>query len=297
MLIQSLKDKGLITPPKWLPDNTHYLTEMGSVAYGAATDLSDIDLYGFCIPPKEIVFPHLAGEIPGFGTQHKRFGQWQEHHIIDASANGGKGREYDFAVYSIVKYFQLCMSGRPNAIDSLFTPHDCVRHVTKIGQLVRDNRKLFLHKGLWHGYRGYAFSQLNKMSGKSKKSKRYGMIEKHGYDLKFAYHTIRLICEIEQILTIGDIDLRRDAELLKSIRRGEWTEERIRNWFTTKERDLEPLYISSKTVPYKPNEKAIKSLLLNCLEDHYGSLSEIVVSHDRHIVALRDIRDILDKAL
>jgi len=297
MLIQSLKDRGLIAPPKWLPDNTHYLTEMGSVAYGVATDFSDIDLYGFCIPPKESVFPHLAGEIPGFGRHIQRFAQWEQHHIIDSSAGAGKGKEYDFTVFSIVKYFQLCMDNNPNMIDSLFAPHDCVRHVTKIGQLVRDSRKLFLHKGSWHKFRGYAFAQLSKMSGKSKESKRYEMVEKYGYDLKFAYHTIRLICEVEQILTVGDIDLRRDSELLKSIRRGEWSEEQVRNWFTTKERDLEPLYTSSETVPYKPDEQAIKSLLLNCLEDHYGSLSNIIVSKDRYETALRDIGDILGKAL
>ncbi len=81
MLIQALKDKGLITPPKWLPDNTHYLTEMGSIAYGVATDNSDVDLYGMTIPPKDNVFPHLRGEIPGFGRQINRFAQWQQHHI------------------------------------------------------------------------------------------------------------------------------------------------------------------------------------------------------------------------
>jgi hypothetical protein len=67
--LKTLTDKGLIQPPKWLPDNVHYETMMGSVAYGVSGDTSDVDIYGFAIPPKEMVFPHLAGEIEGFSTK------------------------------------------------------------------------------------------------------------------------------------------------------------------------------------------------------------------------------------
>ena len=297
MLIQSLAKKELISPPKWLPDNVHYLTEMGSIAYGVSTESSDTDLYGFCIPPKEDIFPHLRGEIMGFGRQHQGFEQWQQHHIVDASARGGHGEEYDFSVYSIVKYFNLCMENNPNMIDSLFTPVDCVRHITPIGQMVRDQRRIFLHKGAWHKFRGYAHSQLSKMAGKSKESVRYAMVEQYGYDLKFAYHVVRLMCEIEQILTIGDIDLRRDAELLKTIRRGEWTEQQVREWFTEKERVLEPLYNISTIIPYRPDEDQIKTLLINCLEQHYGSISTIIPNLDRYRKALLDIASILTKSL
>lgn len=270
-----LTEKNLAKPPKWLPDNIHYETMMGSIAYGVNQDTSDLDVYGFCIPPKSDVFPHLKGEIPGFGRQTQRFEQYQQHHIFDQNARAGNGQEYDLNVYSIVKYFQLTMENNPNMIDSLYTPNDCVLHVTTVGQMVRDNRDLFLHKGSWHKFRGYAYSQLSKMSGKSTESKRYTLIEKYGYDVKFAYHAVRLVLEAEQILAEHTIDLRRNADILKAIRNGEWTELKVRQWFSEKEIALEPLYNSSK-LQYKPNEDAIKSLLLNCLEQHYGSLSSIV---------------------
>ena len=64
---QQLAARGLIRPPGFLPTNVMYETLMGSVAYGVSTDHSDRDLYGCCIPPKDEIFPHLAGEIPGFG--------------------------------------------------------------------------------------------------------------------------------------------------------------------------------------------------------------------------------------
>src|SRR5688500_8053992 len=115
-ILKELTDKNLAHPPKWLPDNTHYLCIMGSHAYGVATDHSDMDIYGICMPMKEDLFPHLRGEILDFGTQHSRFHQYQEHHVYDEHALGGKGREYDFAVYSIVRYLHLLMENNPNIV-------------------------------------------------------------------------------------------------------------------------------------------------------------------------------------
>lgn len=291
---QKLCNKKLCSPPKWLPSNLHYEVWMGSVAYGVNQDNSDLDIYGFCIPPKEDVFPYLRGEILGFGNQKKRFDQYQQHHIIDQQARGGKGQEYDLTIYSIVKYFQLVMENNPNMIDSLYVPNDCVLHITTIGQMVRDNRDLFLHKGSWHKFRGYAYSQLSKIKGKTKESKRWESIEKYGYDVKFAYHTVRLVLEVEQILTENTIDLRRNAELLKVIRNGEWTEQRIRDWFTAKEKALEPLYHSSD-LQYKPDENKIKELLLNCLEQHYGSLSSAIVKPNSTQNLVNEIESVLER--
>jgi uncharacterized protein len=65
----------LISPPPFLLSNLHFETMMGSVAYGVSSDTSDVDIYGFCVPPKTYIFPHLAGDIDGFGRQKKRFEQ------------------------------------------------------------------------------------------------------------------------------------------------------------------------------------------------------------------------------
>src|SRR5262245_33141698 len=58
-----------------------YETIMGSVAYGVSDDTSDFDTLGFCIPPKDTLFSHLAGEIEGFGRQKKRFMSYQQHDV------------------------------------------------------------------------------------------------------------------------------------------------------------------------------------------------------------------------
>lgn len=272
-IVDKFISKGLVTPPSFLKNNIQYEVMMGSIAYGVSNDESDIDIYGFCIPPKHVIFPHLNGEIFGFGTQQKRFNQWQQHGVKDVS----NSKEYDFTIHSIIKYFQLCMQNNPNMIDSLFIPRRCIIHSTQVGEHVRENRKLFLHKGSWYRFKGYAYSQVNKMNTKvpKKDSNRYETFKKYGYDLKFAYHVVRLLNEAEQILIEHDLDLQRNRKQLKSIRNGEWTKEQIINYFESKEMDLEKLYTSSK-LPYGPNEDKIKSILLECLELHYGSLENVI---------------------
>lgn len=293
MILSNLYQKKLIHPPDWLVTNTMYLTVMGSYAYGVANysegDLSDFDVYGWTCPPKTMVFPHLAGEIIGFGRQINRFEQWQEHHVFDQDALAGKGRMYDFSVYSVVKYFHLLMENNPNVLDSIFTPQDCVLHCTAIGNMVRENRRMFLHKGMWPKFKGYAYSQLHKMTTKDPEGKRKEIREKYGFDVKFAYHLIRLLNEAEQILTTGDLDLRKNNEQLKAIRRGEVSENEIRTIASDKERQLEVLYNQS-TLPWGPDEHKIKTLLLNCLEHHYGSLEKAIVVPDKYHNILLDIK-------
>lgn len=306
-LVEQLLQQKLITPPRWLSDNVHYLTIMGSVAYGVADtndreQQSDLDIYGVCIPPKEIVFPHTAGAIWGFGRfkegmPKSHFGVFQQHHILDSSARAGRGQEYDLQIYNIVKFVQLAMECNPNLIDSLFTPEVCVLHCTPIGRLLRDHRKLFLHQGICDRFKGYAYAQIHKMQGKQPEpgSKRAALREKFGLDTKFAYHTVRLLNEAEQLLLEGDLDLQRNREMLKSIRRGEWSLEQILDYFERKRIDLETARTRS-SLPAVPNEAAVRDLLLRCLEMHYGSLDGCIRIPGQAEELLRRIREQIEQA-
>jgi predicted nucleotidyltransferase len=262
---------------------------VGSIAYGVSDKFSDFDTLGFCIPPKDVIFPHLRGDIEGFGRQKQRFTGWQLHHVKDQDADGGRGREYDFNIYNIVSYMFLCMENNPNMVTSLFVPRECILSSTAIGEMVREKRDRFLHKGCWPKYKGYAYSQLHKMAGKNPEpgSKRDKLRGEYGFDVKFAYHTVRLLYEAEMILTEGTLDIRRHKEHLKAIRRGTVSEDDIRKWAANKEHALERAYADC-TLPWGPRETEIKGLLLDCLEAHYGSLSAVVARPG-------ELEDILDQ--
>jgi len=184
------------------------------------------------------------------------------------------------------------MECNPNMIDSLFVPINCITHSTQIGNLVRENRKLFLHRGAYFKFKGYCYSQLHKMSNKNPIGIRKEIIDK----VKFGYHVVRLLQEIEQILIEGDLDLQRGNEVLKSIRRGEKTAEWIIQFFADKERHLEEAYTKS-TLPNVPDEDKIKELLLNCLEIHYGNLQSAIINEKSATKALRQIQDIISNTI
>jgi len=82
-ITEYLTSRQLISPPSFLKNNIHFETIMGSNAYGVSSDSSDNDIYGFCIPPKHILFPHISGYITGFGKKPEKFEQYQQHSIID----------------------------------------------------------------------------------------------------------------------------------------------------------------------------------------------------------------------
>lgn len=297
MIINDLIKSGTITPgsncPKWLPHNVHYLTIMGSLAYGVSEDSSDLDIYGFCMQPIDMIFPHLIGEIPGFGPKPPSFEQWQQHHLKKSPDHP---RTYDFSVYSIVKFFALCAENNPNMIDALFTPRTCVLHATEIANRVRESRKLFLHKGCVHKFRGYAYAQMHKIRTKTnpENEKRKANVEEFGYDLKFAYHVVRLVNECIQVLRTGDLDLQKDNEILKSIRRGEWTLEQLEEWFALQEPILSEEASISK-LPNAPDMNFLRSLLMECIESHYGSISKSVAITGKEGALLDDLKALVEK--
>ena len=56
-------------------------------------------------------------------------------------------------------------------------------------------------------------------------SGRLGTVRRFGYDVKFGYHVVRLLNQVEQILTESDMDIEQNREQLKAIRRGDWLAE------------------------------------------------------------------------
>jgi len=296
MLLGDLEKRGLIQPPPFLADNTMYLTITGSHAYGVAdtsvkkSRIADYDHVGICIPPKEYVLPNHRGSIPGFGEPVKPFTGWEVSHIIDESAR----KEYDFKVYSIVHFFEMLRQNNPNIIEALYTPVWCVVHCSNVGKMIRDNRKMFLSKLAWKKFRNYAWGQFHKMNTKKPEGKRKEIVDEKGYDVKFAYNILRLMSDVEQILLEGDIDLQKDNEVMKSVRRGDWKIEEIRNWMIEKDKVLESAYPSCK-LPEKPSEDKMLDLLVQCLEEHYGTISNYLSVADWSVKALREIDEILIK--
>ena len=105
---------------------------------------------------------------------------------------------------------------------------------------------------------------------------------------------VRLLNEVEQLLIEHNLDLTRNAEQLKAIRRGEWTLEQLENYFTKKENELESVYLQSQ-LPQIPDKEKVRKLLFNCLEHHFGSLDTVVRKPNISSFALHRIKKIIDE--
>ncbi|SRR5258706_917914 len=245
-----------------------YLTEMGSHSYGTENEDSDYDFYGYIVPSPEIVFPHLAGHIQGFGRTWTPFEQYQVQHI-----QHGKYGEIDLTVYNIVKYFQLVMSGNPNMVDSLFTLNENVVHSDEVGDLVKENRHLFLSEKMYHTFKGMAWSHASRLKNGTVKEGRRNNVEKFSWDTKDGYHTLRILLQIKDVLETGDLNLKKYSRFLRDVRDGMYDLDTVLLMFETLMRDIDKVVENGSVVPHSPDENKIKQLLVDCLEIKYGSLS------------------------
>lgn len=291
---KSLEKQKLVSPPKWLSSNIHYAVTGGSVSYGASMDNgnSDVDVVGWVMPPLTMIFPTLGGHIPEFGPPPQKFTSWEQHHV-----NQGH-KTYDITFNSVVKFFDLAANGNPNIVDQLYVREELILFASNAGRRVRDNRHLFLSKNLWPKFRGYSVSHVKLLDEKKNASnpKRAADIEKNGFDTKFAYHCVRLLCEAEQLITHGDMDLMRDKELYKAIRNGDMSKEEIKRWHNSKSRHLEKIFEESKTLPDSPRWAELSKLLTETIESHYGSLDGFLKKPETtKSEMLDDLRQLLEK--
>lgn len=291
-IVKKLEKQGHFTPEHPFVTDTIYEVIMGSMAYGVSSNSSDMDVYAVCVPERSMVFPHLTGAIPGFGPPPKLFEVQQKHHMLMNQ------KEYDVNIYGIVKYFQLCAENNPNMIDSLFVPDRCVLYKSDVGDHMRVHRRLFLSKRIYDKMRGYAKSELSKIKkGKTysleTNPKRAELTEKYGYDVKSAYHVVRLMLEAEMVLNEGDLDIEYHRETLKFVREGGYTMDELIEWFHAKEIAMDKIHADSN-IPLMANFDRLRVLLYECLEMHFGTLKVAESVGLRSVEAMEKIARIVE---
>jgi predicted nucleotidyltransferase len=229
----------------------------GSISHGTYVNcidpnsIDDKDVMAICIPPLDEHY---------FGL--KQFGSRGTQEI--------KYREWDIVVYEVVKFIRMLQQGNPNVLCMLWLEPNHYIKVTPPGQLILDNRELFVGRHVYMPFIGYAHDQLHKMTHHAfhghMGAKRKALVEKYGYDCKNAAHLIRLLRMGAEFLKDGRMNvLRHDATQLLEIKRGEWTLGQVLKeadrWFKL----AEEAYLRS-TLPVQPDNKLIVGLATDVLK-------------------------------
>lgn len=105
---------------------------------------------------------------------------------------------------------------------------------------------------------------------KHRNKARASLEEKFHFDTKHASHLVRLMRTGMEALSTGTINVDRtgiDAEELKAIRRGAWTFERIEEFATESDKELNKLYQDSK-LPRGPKEELIHDICVRVIETY-----------------------------
>ena len=90
--------------------------------------------------------------------------------------------------------------------------------------------------------------------------------EKYGFDTKHGMHLVRLLRMCREILTLGQVVVRRpDAQDLLAIRSGEWSYEKLVTWAEEEDRALEELAKTSK-LPKTPDRAKLDELCVNLVQ-------------------------------
>jgi hypothetical protein len=176
----------------------------------------------------------------------------------------------DCHIYSLEKFCQLATQGNPNILEVCFSP---VLFYTPEGNELIENRNWFWSKQAGSRFLGYMKAQKERLLGErgQKDVNRKDLVEKYGYDTKYAYHIIRLGLIGNEFITSGYIRLpMRDShvKVLKAIRNGEWKIGEVIQEADEQER-LMKLAIEHGAAPEKPASSNCSKWLRDTYVSHW----------------------------
>src|SRR5437588_7295987 len=176
-----------------------YRCQVGSRAFGLATDDSDDDIQGIYLPPARL--------------------HWSLFKLPEQLEFNADDR--DEVYWELEKFLKLALKANPNVLETLWTP--LVLHADEVAQRLREMRQVFLTRYLYKTYSGYVLSQFRRMASAYAKT--------GTYKAKHAMHLIRLLYSGIEALRSGQvrIDVGEHREELLAIKAGGLSFEQARD--------------------------------------------------------------------
>lgn len=233
----------------------------GSIAHGMYVpnsdplSIDDKDTMAICVPSKE------------YYLGLKQYGSRGTREI--------KHNEWDIVIYEAKKAVSLLAKGNPNVLMMLWvSPHHYIK-VAPAGQLLIDNRDLFVGRHVYRSFVGYAHGQLHRMTHFKFEGymgqKRRALVDRFGFDVKNGAHLIRILRMGIEFLRDGKLYVERhDNQQLLEIKRGEWSLERVQSEADRLFKLAEETYLKS-VLPKEPERGAISKLCVDVIEAAWES--------------------------
>lgn len=178
----------------------------------------------------------------------------------------------DIVFYELRKFMHLALKCNPNVLSILYNRPEDYSLITPPGQILIDNRELFLgRKSIYDAFGGYARSQLHRMTHIKFEgymgAKRKKLVEKYGYDCKNAGHCIRLLKIGVELLKTGHLKVYRDEDrqLLIDIKTGKCPLPEVQLMAEKLFTELTEAF-SGSILPMENDSQAIERLLIDIIK-------------------------------
>jgi predicted nucleotidyltransferase len=208
-----------------------YRCQVGSKAFGLASDESDDDLRGFYLPPARL--------------------HWSLRRLPE-QLEFSDGRQ-DEVYWELEKFLKLALKANPSVLETLWTP--LVLHADETARELRAIRAAFLSKHLYKTYSGYVLSQFRRMAN---------AYESRGkYKPKHAMHLIRLLHSGIAVLEGGEIrvDVAEYREELLQIRDGALAFEEVKKRALALDESFQEAFRKT-TLPDQPDYDRVDAFLV-----------------------------------
>lgn len=189
----------------------------GSQLHGAKVHgYDDLDIYGCYVEPPERILGVLA----------------LEHFVWSSGSATEKNTadDVDVTTYSLHRWGELIRKGNPAILHYLFAANDLSSSETW-ERFIGSHRERLISKKAAMQYIGFAASQRMRLTGErgmGRHGQRPDLVERYGFDVKFAMHYVRLLGECRELLLDHRVTLPRpEKALLIDIRTGKYTQEQV----------------------------------------------------------------------
>jgi uncharacterized protein len=254
-------------------------TQVGSGVHGTAIPgQDDRDELGICAEP-----PRFVTGIATVRTPDGRRIPFEQYEVHTAWARPGGLAErsgagdLDVVIYGARKWTALAAAGNPTVLLPLWVPESEVVVATDAGRELRAHADRFVSRAVAERFLGYLRNQKDAMTAVGgERRARPAHVGKHGYDVKYAMHALRLGVQGAELLSTGRITLPvpgPELSRLREVRSDRWPLADVLTWLAGLEADLTALGGSSD-LPPDPDWRWINGWLHRTYLDHWAQYPE-----------------------